>query len=131
MICEFQAKAKVNPTEDVQKVIDSFNNIFKSSDMVIDENQIMISGHKDGLENLKESLEQRKVRETARKILIKGIHNNEIIFNLSKQAAYVGVPVILDSELSALGEIEVIVNCPNPQQFIDWIAPSQIEQIEK
>ncbi|AXV36793.1 MAG: hypothetical protein CIT01_00565 [Methanobacterium sp. BRmetb2] len=128
MICKFQAKTSLHGTEDVQKVIESLNNVFQYDNIIIDETEILVTGTQKGLENLKESLAKRKVRETARKILLKEIHKNKIHFRLSKQAAFAGIPVILDRELSALGEIEVTVVTDDISKFIDWIAPSQVEE---
>jgi len=126
MKSKFQARTPVHRTEDVQKVVESLNHIFSYDNIIIEESEIIISGRIEGLEILKESLEKRKVRETARKILEKGIHKNHINFMLSKQAAFAGTPVLLDSELSALGEIEVKVETDDIEGFIDWLAPSQL-----
>ncbi|MDI6644060.1 MAG: RNA-binding domain-containing protein [Methanobacteriaceae archaeon] len=126
MISKFQAITHVHKTEDIKKVIESLNHIFMYDNIVIEESEILISGSRKGLEDLKESLKKRKVRETARKILEKGIHKNHINFKLSKQAAFAGTPVLLDQELSALGEIEVKVETDDIEGFIDWLAPSQV-----
>ena len=124
MISKFQARTPVHRTEDVQKVVESLNNVFWYDNIIIEESEIIISGSLKGLENLKESLEKRKVRETARKILEKGIYKNYINFKLSKQAAFAGTPVLLDRGLSPLGEIEVKVETDDIEGFIDWLAPS-------
>jgi len=124
MISKFQARTPVHRTEDVHKVVESLNHVFLYDNIIIEESEIIITGSLKGLENLKESLEKRKVRETARKILEKGINKDYINFKLSKQAAFAGTPVLLDHELSPLGEIEVKVETDDIEGFIDWLAPS-------
>lgn len=121
MNCKIEAKTIVNPTEELDKVIEALSNIFDFDELIIKENQVKVCGELSCLDNVKDSFEARKIRETARKILIKGLQNNHVHFKLSKQAAFAGKVNLLTDELSALGEIEIDVGCENPEEFVDWI----------
>jgi len=123
MKCKIHARANVNPTEDIDKVIRTLSNLFDYDDMEIGDDYVCILGDKDSISNLKNELRERKIRGAARKIMMKGIHEDKINFNLSKQAALVGIPNFVDNTLSPLGEIEVEIKIEDPMKFIDWIAP--------
>ncbi|MCE7698372.1 MAG: hypothetical protein K8E24_005890, partial [Methanobacterium paludis] len=110
MKCKMTARADVNPTEDLEKVIKSISNMFDYDDIEIGEGYVVVSGEKPSMERLKESLKNRQIRDTAEKILFKGINGNEILFSLSKQAALVDVANFVDGELSSLGEIKVKID---------------------
>lgn len=121
MNCEMEARATVNPTEDLEKVTRALSNVFDYEDLIIGVDQVTVTGEISCLHMLKESLEARKIRETARRILMKGTKENRIYFKLSKQAAFAGKVNLLTDELSALGEIDVVVKCENTEKFTDWI----------
>lgn len=118
-----KAEAPVNPTEDLEKVIKAMETLFNFEELVIGENYITVSGGIKSLFKMKNALEKRRTRTTARKILAQGVKENKIIFKLSKQAAFVGIVNFVDEELSSLGEIEVEIETANVSAFMDWIAP--------
>jgi len=62
MNCKVVAKAKVNPTEDLDKIIESLSNIFHYDDIVIGEDNVTITGDTSCLLPFKETLEKRKIR---------------------------------------------------------------------
>jgi uncharacterized protein len=121
MKCKMTARADVNPTEDLEKVIKSLSNMFDYDDIEIEEGCVVVSGEKASMERLKESIKNRRIRDTAEKILFKGINGNEIVFSLNKQAALVNVPNFVDGELSSLGEIKVKIDTDDVEGFIKWI----------
>jgi len=123
MKCIIYARVRINPTEDIDKVIKTLSNLFDYDDMEIGNDYVCICGGKNSIEDFKYELKERKIRGTARKMMIKGINEHKIYFNLSKQAAVVGVPNFVENSLSPLGEIEVEIITPDPMGFIDWIAP--------
>ena len=123
MNCKIYAKAEVNPTEDMDKVISALSNIFDYDDIEIGEDYVLISGEKESITNFRKDLRERKIRGAARKMMLKGIGANKIHFKLSKQAALVGVPNFVEDHLSSLGEIEVEIETDDTEKFIDWIAP--------
>ncbi|MGP8188770.1 MAG: RNA-binding domain-containing protein [Methanobacterium sp.] len=118
-----KAKVLINPTEDLDKVLKALSNILDYDELEIDDNYITVTGDEESLIRLRESLEKRRIRNTARKIMLKGLHDNIILFKLSKQAAYAGLVNIISEDLSALGEINVRIETDNVDVFLDWIAP--------
>jgi predicted RNA binding protein with dsRBD fold (UPF0201 family) len=123
MNCKVHAKAELNPTEDIDKVTKTLNNLFDYDDIEIGKDYILVSGEKESITNLRNDLKERKIRSVARKMMLKGINANKIHFKLSKQAAFVGVPNFVEDDLSPLGEIDVEIETDDTQRFIDWIAP--------
>ncbi|MBP1945252.1 RNA-binding domain-containing protein [Methanobacterium petrolearium] len=123
MNCKMEAHAKVHPTEDLDKVIEAFSNVFDYDDLIITEDQVTVTGSSSTLRPVKEFLEKRQIRDTARKILIKGLEPdlNEINFKISKQAAFAGIINLVEDDLSPLGEIELTIKTKNPEEFIDWL----------
>ncbi len=123
MNCEIHAKADVNPTEDLDKVMKAISNVIEYDEIEVGEDYINASGEIETIKNLRDELRERKIRGAARKMMMKGIHHDKISFNLSKQAALLGIPNFVDQNLSPLGEIEVEIKFNDPIKFIDWIAP--------
>jgi predicted RNA binding protein with dsRBD fold (UPF0201 family) len=121
MKCKMMAKARVNPTEDLDKVIEAMSNIFKFDELEIGEGYVIITGERESLLDLRESLKIRKIRDTAQRMFLKGAEGNEIIFSLSKQAALVSTPNFVDREMSSLGEIDVTIETDDVEGFIEWI----------
>ncbi len=121
MNCKIRARSRVNPTEDLEKVIKSLSNVFDYDELELGEGYVEISGEVSCLQPLKEHLEKSRIRDTARKILLKGTIPEEITFKLSKQAAYVGKVNLVDNELSSLGEIEITITAEDSEEVIDWL----------
>jgi len=113
--------ARVNPTEDLDKVIKAISNIFKFDELEIGKGYVIVTGKKDSLQDLRESLKIRKIRDTAQKMFLKGIEGDRIVFSLSKQAALVSIPNFVDRQMSALGEIKVTIETDNVEGFIEWM----------
>lgn len=124
MKIKMYAKAEVHPTEDPKKVIEALGNIFDYDVTKIEEGCVFVSGGVESLMRFRESLEKRRIRSTAKSVMMRGSKNNTISFLLSKQAAFVGVPNFVEDRLSALGEIEVTIKTDDLERFIDWIAPA-------
>ncbi|WP_414468748.1 RNA-binding domain-containing protein [Methanobacterium sp. ACI-7] len=123
MNCEIYVKANLNPTEDVDKIIKAISNVFKYDEIELGDDYICATGDIESIKFLRDELRERKIRGAARKIMLKGLSTRNISFNLSKQAALVGTPNLVDDSLCALGEIEFKIKTDDPQKFIDWIAP--------
>lgn len=121
MKCKMTAKARVNPTEDLEKVIKAISNMFDYDEVEIGEDYVLVTGERESLERLKESLKNRQIRDTAETVLLRGVQGSEISFALNKQAALVGVPNFVDGELSPLGEINVKIETDDVEGFIRWI----------
>jgi predicted RNA binding protein with dsRBD fold (UPF0201 family) len=121
MKCKITARARVNPTEDQDKVINAISNIFKFDELEIGEGYVSVTGENESLLDLRESLKLRKIRDTAERIFINGIEENKIKFSLSKQAALVSIPNFVDKGMSILGEIDVTIETDDVEGFIKWM----------
>ena len=121
MKCKVKAKAMVNPTEDLEKVTEALSNMFDYDDIEIGEDYVLVSGGMESLQILKDLLRERRIRDTASKILEKDATSNIIKFSLSKQAALVGVPNFVEGYQSPLGEIEVEIETDEVEGLIQWI----------
>ena len=121
MKCKIEAETRVNPTEDLDKVIKALSNVFDYEELEIGKDCVIISGGSSTLAHLKEFLEKKKIRDTARKIFLKGATYNKIRFKLSKQAAYAGRINLVEENLSPLGEIEVQIKTEDPEKTIEWL----------
>ena len=121
MKCKMMARARVNPTEDMDKVIKAISNIFKFDELEIGDGYVIVTGERESLFDLRESLKIRKIRTTAQRMFLNGIEGDKIIFSLSKQAALVSTPNFVDREMSVLGEIDVNIQTENIERFIEWM----------
>ncbi len=121
MKCKIKARAMVNPTEDLEKVTEALSNMFDYEDIEIGENYVIVSGGIESLQILKDLLRERRIRDTASKILEKNASSNIITFSLNKQAALVGVPNFVEGYQSPLGEIEVEIETDEVETLIQWI----------
>ena len=119
MKCKITARALVNPTEDLDKVISAISNIFKFDELEIGEGYVNVTGENESLLDLRESLKIRKIRDTAQRIFINGTDGNKINFSLSKQAALVSTPNFVDKGMSILGEIDVTIETDDVEGFIN------------
>lgn len=122
---EVKAKTPINPTEDVNKVIEAISNMFDYDQLEIGDDYISATGEEESLLKFKEALEKRKIRNTARKVMFKGARDKVIFFNLNKQAAQAGVVNFSEDNISPLGDIKVKIETHDVEGFIDWLAPLQ------
>lgn len=121
MKCKMMAKTRVNPTEDMDKVIQAVSNVLKYDELEIGKGYIEVNGGIDSLIEFRESLKKRKIRDTAKKIFHKGIEGNSIKFTLNKQAAFVSTPNFVEGKMSSLGDIEVKIETDDTETFIEWM----------
>jgi predicted RNA binding protein with dsRBD fold (UPF0201 family) len=124
-----QIEAEVYPTEDEAKVKRALENIFSS--LQFEPKQLKrgsllaakTSGT-DGLTKLYNLLRRDRIQDATRSVMYKGISGHSIIFYLNKQVAYAGhVSFSRPSGESPLGPIRVEIQCDDPRQVIDWLAP--------
>ena len=67
MKCKITVRARVNPTEDLDKVITAISNIFIFDEIEIGEDYLSVTGKMDSLLDLRESLKNRKIKRHRRK----------------------------------------------------------------
>ena len=122
MKCKVKAETCVNPTEDINKVIKALYNVFgEYEEIKVVGDSVVILGKCFILNYLKEFMEKKKIRDTAREIFLQGVENNMIKFKLSKQAAFTGNINLVEKNLSPLGEIDVEIKTKDPTRLIEWL----------
>lgn len=128
--------ALVFPTEPEEKVRHAIENVFPHArlHMVKQEGYVDRLEGAAGLDHLHDLLRRQKILDTTRSAMFKGLEDNEISFELNKQAAYMGDLNFLDHEV-ALGGIYVTIEYKDPELIINWLAPETregrpVEEIE-
>jgi predicted RNA binding protein with dsRBD fold (UPF0201 family) len=126
-----RVETPLNPTEDPEKVLRAIRNLLPSCAPTIartDERHAKFEGSLTSLEdldNLKALLRQEAIRDAARKLLFKSISGSSIVVHLNKQAAFAGKASFCERyDESPLGPITLTITTENPEQLIDWLAPS-------
>ena len=127
-----RVETEINPTEDEEKVKTAVANLFgnipthtepahKGSIMTAEARE------QEALVKLRNLLRNDRVRDAARKVFFAGLRGETISFCLNKQVAFAGHVSFSDEEAeSPLGPIRVVIECENPRQLIDWLAPRTI-----
>jgi predicted RNA binding protein with dsRBD fold (UPF0201 family) len=122
-------ETEVNPTEAEEKVKMAVANLFGNipTRTKPSYNGSVLTAEAKGLEalvKLRNLLRMDRVRDAARKVFFAGIRGKTIGFCLNKQVAFAG-HVSFSEEVaeSPLGPIRVTIECENPRQLIDWLAP--------
>ncbi|MFB3890340.1 MAG: RNA-binding domain-containing protein [Candidatus Bathyarchaeia archaeon] len=119
----------VNPTESEDGVRKAIWNLFGSLPLEVKpaHKGSALTAEAGGQETLgffRDALRREHIRDAARRALLASIRGNSINFCLNKQAAYVGHVSFSAAEAeSPLGPIRVTVECENPRELIDWLAP--------
>lgn len=122
-------EAEVNPTEAEEKVKAAVANLFGDIPTQIKPSYrgSLLTAEAKGQEalvKLRNLLSMDRVRDAARKFLFKNLRENAISFCLNKQVAFAGhVSFSQEVAESPLGPLKVMIECENPQQLIDWLAP--------
>ena len=122
-------EAEVNPTEDETKVKRAVENMFSNLEFEVKplKRGSLLTAKAKGLEvltKLYNLLRRERIRDAARTVLFRGISGRSIIFYLNKQVAFAGhVSFSRPVGESPLGPIKVEIECANPNEIIDWLAP--------
>jgi len=126
-----RAETPLNPTEDPEKVLRAIRNLLPNCAPTIsriDERHAKFEGsvaRLEDLDNLKSLLRQEAIRDVARRLLFKSVSGSSIVVQLNKQAAFAGkVSFCEHYDESPLGPITLTITTENPEQLIDWLAPS-------
>jgi predicted RNA binding protein with dsRBD fold (UPF0201 family) len=126
---EVLVEAEINPTEDEAKVKRAVENMFSNLEFQVKPQRrgslLTARAHGvDGLTKLYNLLRRERIRDAARSVFYKGIDDDSIVFYLNKQVAYAGhVSFSQPVGESPLGPLTVKIQCRNPQEIIDWLAP--------
>jgi len=122
-------EAEINPTESEEKVKQAIENIFgtvQTKIQPIHKGGLLTAETKslEPLTKLQNLLRRERIRNAARRALFEGLNGKTINFCLNKQVAY-AAHVSFSKEVaeSPLGPIKVKIECENPRELIDWLAP--------
>ena len=132
---EIVVQAMINPTEDLVKVRHAIENIFGSAleIKIPAEGAKLIAKTKDlgNLAKLRELLRRERIRDAARKLLLKKVRGKTITFFLNKQVAYAGhVSFCEEFAESPLGPLKIQIKTDDPLKLINWIAPPPLKSNE-
>jgi predicted RNA binding protein with dsRBD fold (UPF0201 family) len=125
-------ETEINPTESKDKVETAVENIFSNIPLQVkqaDKGRLLVAEAEElkALTKLCNLLRRERIRNAARKALFEGLKGNVISFCLNKQVAYAG-HVSFSGEVaeSPLGPIKVRIECKNPRELINWLAPKTV-----
>lgn len=122
-------EAEINPTESQAKVEKAVKNLFGDISLrkeTMHQGEMLIGEAKgaESLVTLQNLLRRERIRNAARTVLLNGMSGRKIVFCLNKQVAYAGhLSFSKEESESPLGPIKVRVECTNPRQLINWLAP--------
>jgi hypothetical protein len=122
-------EVEINPTESEDKVKRAIENIFGPIQTKIQPTYkgALLTAETKGLDvltKLYNLLRRERIRNAARKALFEGLTGKTINFCLNKQVAFAGhVSFSKETAESPLGPIKVKIECNNPRELIDWLAP--------
>jgi len=122
-------EAEINPTESEEKVKKAIENLFGQIQTKVQSiyKGGLLTAETKGLEPLTKLynlLRRERIRDAARRALYEGLTGKTISFCLNKQVAYAGhVSFSKAVAESPLGPIKVKIECENPRELIDWLAP--------
>ena len=122
-------EAEINPTESQEKVEQAVRNIFGDMNMQVKplrKGSLLVAEGKgkESLTRLCELLRREHIRSAARAVFIEGMDRKTVSFCLNKQAAYVGhISFSKETAESPLGPIKVKIQCGDPRELVEWLAP--------
>lgn len=125
---------EVNPTESEDKVREAVENIFGSIPLQakpLRRGSLLVgeASGREALTKLGNLLRRERIRAAARVALLEGSDRKTISFCLNKQVAFAGhVSFAKETGESALGPIKVKINCENPRELIEWLAPKDLSR---
>ena len=126
---DLQVEVVVTSTEDLEKVKVALENVFGNIDFEVKPQRrgslLIAKAHGlDGLTKLYNLLRRERIRDAARGVLFDGLSKRSLVFYLNKQVAYAGhLSFSKPVSESPLGPIKVQINCDNPRELIEWLAP--------
>jgi uncharacterized protein len=123
-------EVEINPTESEERVKRAVANLF--GDLPIEvkptaNGYSVLTAEGKGqnmLIPLRDALRRDHIRDASRKPLYQGSREKTITFYLNKQVAFAGhVSFSQEQGESPLGPIKVTVECENPPELVNWLAP--------
>lgn len=123
-----RVRTPVYPTEDRGKVEKAVLNVASGEVRHAESSVILVGSGKHALEKLYKSFRDRRILAAARRLLLEGRSpdGKTICFELNKQAAYHGVINFSPIHSPPLGVIEVVIECDDALEVINWLCPPAI-----
>jgi len=124
-----KVEVEVNPTEDPVKVRTAVENIFGNVEFETETQKqgsllIAKATGREALSKFYNLLRRERIRDAARGAFFEGLSRKSIVLYLNKQVAYSGHVSFSEPEAeSPLGPIRVQIQCDNPRELIEWLAP--------
>jgi len=123
---EVVAEAEVKKTESKDKVANAVRSLFGEKGELRSETYrvMLVSSDLESLKYLKDQFRDRRVRSSARRLLLKNQEEGSLqtFLMLNKQAATVGIGALCDDpQESALGPIVLRIRSNELQKVIDWL----------
>ncbi len=122
-------EADINPTEDPEKVKRAVENILGNAEFEVRPQRrgsLLVAKAQgiNGLTKFQNLLRRERIRAAARGVLFEGLSAKSVVFYLNKQVAHVGhISFSQPTSESPLGPIKVQIQCDNPRELIEWLAP--------
>jgi len=116
------ASAELYPTEDRDRVVQALLNIFPGD---ISETDGALTVRSIDLSRFKEAIRQHRILDSTRAVMLRGVGEGRIVFQLNKQAAFVDKISFVEGK-APLGPITVIIVTPEPEALIDDVAPGTV-----
>jgi uncharacterized protein len=117
----------ISPSEDRGKVLAAARSIFGECSYQVEERDDAVVLHSSEigcLQKIHDQLRDRRVRNAARRLLLKSLEGTEMRILFNRQAAFVGViAVVSTGEESPLGPLVLELKTEKPVELIDWLAP--------
>jgi predicted RNA binding protein with dsRBD fold (UPF0201 family) len=127
---KLEVEAYLYPTENIEKVKNAINNIFKDLNYEIkdiENNMQLIIGRASSLgelEKFRDLLKQDRIRDAAHAIMIRSKSDDSMVFYLNKQVAFVNhISFFIPEGESPLGPIKIWIKSKKLDSLIDWLAP--------
>ncbi len=122
---EVELRATVSPSEDPSKVLAAMRNVFGECDYAVEQGPDSIrlrSTSSRCLQKLHDQLRDRRVRDSARRLLLASLEGGVLPIRLNRQAAAAGV-LALSSQAaeSPLGPLNLRVVAESPEKLVDWL----------
>ncbi|OPX58303.1 MAG: hypothetical protein A4E30_01538 [Methanomassiliicoccales archaeon PtaB.Bin215] len=118
------ASSRWYPTEDVERVRRCLQNIFPDAELSEEEGKI--TGTSTDLSRFKELIRNNRILDSTRAVMLRGLGEDRISFNMNKQAAFVGKVSFVEGN-APLGHIEIIINGEELEALIDDVAPRTVD----
>lgn len=113
----------MHPTESKKRIEQAVRNLFP--DAVFEKEAVrVLRATAKGIGHLKERIARQQIRDSARKVLLKGIRDGHLFFSVSKQAAFAGR--VNFSRDGPLGDLIVIIRTDDPQGVVDFLSEKEV-----